>query len=110
MFKIHNIVLFHNDRFAFYYTQSLPYPGNFWSQYTGLGAQKIKQYSTQKFLYQTDKLISFKFIESRTSYTLTFESNMVWPKKTMKISHKKEKKQQPKLPCTIVTSYPTCDR
>ena len=51
-----------------------------------------------------------KFIESRTSYTLTFESSMVWPKKTTEISHKKEKKLQPKPPCAVVTSYQTCDR
>ena len=46
------------------------------------------------FFYQTDKLSSFKFIESRTYYTLTFESSMVWPKKTTEVSHKKEKKRK----------------
>ena len=35
--------------------QSVPYHGNLWSRYSGLGAQKIEQYSTQKFFYQTDK-------------------------------------------------------
>ena len=28
---------------------AVSYPGNFWSQYTGLGTKKIEQYSTQSF-------------------------------------------------------------
>ena len=47
------------------------------------------------FFYETDKLISFEFIEIRASYNLTFESSMVWPKKTIKMVHKKEKKPAP---------------
>ena len=31
--------------------KSVPDAKNFWSQYTGLGAQKMDQYSTQKFLF-----------------------------------------------------------
>ena len=27
------------------------YPGKFWSRYTGLGAQKIEQYSSSQFLF-----------------------------------------------------------
>ena len=63
---------------------AVPYPGNFWSPYAGLSAQKIEQYSAQKFLFcQTDNKFFFcvKFIESWTSQTLLFELSIVWPKK-----------------------------
>ena len=41
-----------------------------------------------KVFYQTDKLICVKFLESRTSKMLSFESIMVWPKKNTEISQK----------------------
>ena len=97
MFKIHNIFPFHNNRFTFYYTQSVRYPGNFWSWYTCLGAQKNepkKLNSTPPrsfFFIRQIKLISVKFTEVKASYMLTFESSMVWPEKTTEISHKKKK-------------------
>ena len=46
------------------------------------------------FFYQTS--LSVKFIKSRTSYMLTFESSMVWLKKTTEILQKKQNKTKQK--------------
>ena len=87
---------------------AVPYPGNFWSPCTGLSAQKIEQYSAQKFLfYQTDNKFFFcvKFIESWTSQTLTFELSIVWPKKNGEFIKKHATTTKTDTP-----SFRTCDR
>ena len=111
MFKIHNIVLFHNDRFTFYYTQSVPYPGNFWSRYTGVGAQKIEQYSTQKFLF-IRQINSFLLSVLKVGHLTRLLLSQLWyGRRKPRKFHTHKKKRQPKFPCTIiVTSYWTCDR
>ena len=118
MFKIHNIFLFHNDRFTFYYTQSVSYPGNFWSQYTGLGAQKMSPknravlHQEVSFFYQTDNLISFVLSLLKVGHLTRLLLSQVWydRRKPRRFHTKKKKKQQPKLPCAIITFYRTCDR
>ena len=112
-----NIVLFHNDRFTFYYTQSVLFPGKFWSRYTGLGAQKMSPKNRavlhpEVFFYQTDKLNSFVLSLLKVGHLTHLLLSQVWygRRKPQRFHTKKKKKQQPKPPCATVTSYRTCDR
>ena len=55
-----NIVLFHNDRFTFYYTQSVLFPGKFGASILVWVPKKSSSTPPRSFFfYQTDKLISF---------------------------------------------------
>ena len=117
MFKIDNIVLFHNDIFTFYYIQSVPHPGNFWSRYTGLGCPKNepkKSSSTppRSFFFIKDKLISFVLRLLKVGHLACLLLSQVWygRRKPWRFHAKRKEKQQPEPPCAIATSYQTCNR
>ena len=64
------------------------------------------------FFYQTDKLISFVLSLLKVGHLTRLLLSQVWygQRKPRRFHIKKEKKQQPKPPCAIVTSYRTCNR
>ena len=66
-------------------TEPVPYP-DFWSRYTGLGAQKSSSTVTKSlFFCQTSKFFCERFIKNWTSYMLTLESSA---KKTWRFHEK----------------------
>ena len=76
-------------------------------------AQKIEQYSTQKFLFLLNRWTHF-FVLSllKVGHLTRLLLSQVWygPRKPRRFHTKKKKNPQPKPPCAIVTSYRTCDR
>ena len=87
-----------------YVTPPVPYPENFWSRYAGLGAPKINP-KTRAVLhpkvsfYQTH-FFCVEFIQRWTSWTLSFESTKVCPKKN-KLQTQQPQMQQLQTPTRL---------
>ena len=87
-----------------YVTPPVPYPENFWSRYAGLGDPKINP-KTRAVLhpkvsfYQTH-FFCVEFIQRWTSWTLSFESTKVCPKKN-KLQTQQPQMQQLQTPTRL---------